>query len=77
MTTQIDWSKSQFRKSTYSSNDDSNDCVEVAFAVTAEQAVVGVRDSKNRNSVAPVLEFPPASFGHFLAALGAPRAIEV
>jgi hypothetical protein len=63
MKSSIDWSAADFRKSTRSQTQNTNNCVEVAFANT----VVGVKDSKNPAAFA-VVEFDTDVWKRFLAA---------
>ncbi|OIK24760.1 DUF397 domain-containing protein [Streptomyces malaysiense] len=63
-----DLSNAHWRKSTYSSGDSSNECVEVADGVPG---VVPVRDSKT--TTGPVLLVGPAAWSAFISATGAAR----
>lgn len=69
MESPIDWSGAEFRKSTKSTSDGTDKCVEVAFT----DAVVGVKDSKNRTLT--VVEFSTDAWTAFLAAQAGRPAI--
>lgn len=63
----VDWTGAEFRKSTKSSTDGDDKCVEVAFIGTK----TGVKDSKDKSPdrFNRVIEFSPDSWRAFLVAV--------